>query len=64
MNTTNQKEMLYKIKKLVRRTPKNVIKSVVFNNIEYNINSEITENFNNYFIDSIKDIRCSIDDMQ
>ena len=33
-NTRNQKEMWYKIKELVLRTPKNVIKSVIFNNIE------------------------------
>ena len=42
----------------------NQIKSVMFNNIEYNINSEIAENLNNYFVDSIKDIRCSIDEVQ
>ena len=53
--------MWYKIKGLVQRTPKNMIKSVIFNNIEYNINSEIAENFNNYFVDSIRDIKCSID---
>ena len=63
-NTRNQKEMCYKIKELVLRTPKNMIKSVIFNNIEYNINSEIAENFNNYIVDSIRDIRCSIDDVQ
>ena len=60
-------EMWYKIKELVLKTPQKcdqVIKSVIFNNIEYNINSEIAENFNNYFVDSIKDIRCSIDDVQ
>ena len=56
--------MWYKIKELVPRTPKNVIKSVIFNNIEYNINSEIAESFNNYFVDSIRDIRGSIDDVQ
>ena len=39
-------------------------KAVIFNNIEYNINSEIVQNYNNYFVDSIKDIRCSIDDVQ
>ena len=38
-NTRNKKEMWYKIK--VLRTPKNVFKSVIFNNREYNINSEI-----------------------
>ena len=56
--------MWYKIKELVLKTPKNVMKSVIFNNIEYNINSEIAEYFNNYFVDSIRDIRCSIDDVQ
>ena len=55
--------MWYKIKELVLRTPKNVIKSVIFNNIEYNINSEIAENINNYFVDGIRDIRCSINDV-
>ena len=32
--------------------------------VEYNINSEIAENVYNYFVDSIRDIRCSIDDVQ
>ena len=39
-NTSNQREMWNKIKELVLKTPKNLIKSVVFNNIEYNINSK------------------------
>ena len=30
----------------------------------YNINSEIAENFNDYFVNSIKEIRCSIVDGQ
>ena len=59
-NTSNQKEMWYKIKEVVRKTPKNAIKSVIFNNIEYNINSETAENFSNYFVDSIKDIGCAM----
>ena len=37
---------------------------MIFNNIEYNINSEIAEKFNNCFVDSIKDIRFSIEDVQ
>ena len=56
---------MYKIKKkLGLKTPKNVIKSVVFNNIEYNINSEIAENYKDYFANSIKEIRRSIEDAQ
>ena len=55
-NTSNQKEMWYKIK--CDKT------CDIFNNIEYNINSEMAENLNNYFVDSIKEIRYSIEDVQ
>ena len=64
MNTSNKREMRYKIKELVLKTSKNVLKSVIFNNIEYNINSEIAEKFNDYVVNSIKEIRCSIEDVQ
>ena len=39
-------------------------KSVIFNNIEYNINSEIFEIFNDYFVNSIKEIKSFIEDVQ
>ena len=56
--------MWYKIKELVLKTSKNIIKSVIFSNTEYNISSEMAENFNNYFVDSIREIRSSIEYLQ
>ena len=56
--------MWYKIKKLVLNTRKIVIKSAIFINIEYNINSEMAEDFNNYFVDSIKEIRSSTENVE
>ena len=41
-----------------------MLKSVIFNNIEYNINLELVENFNDYLVNSIKEIRNSIEDEQ
>ena len=41
-----------------------MIQSVIFNQIEYNDNMKIANKFNNYFVDSIKDIRDSIDNVQ
>ena len=56
--------MWYRINELFLKTPNTVIKSVIFNNVEYNINSEMAENFNNYFADSIKEIRSSIENVE
>ena len=56
--------MWHKIKVLVLKTPKTVIKSVIFNNTEYNINFEMAENFNNCFVYSIKEIRRSIENVE
>ena len=54
-NTSNQNGMWYKIKELVLKTPNN--------NIEYNINSKMAENFTNFFADGMKE-RSSREDVQ
>lgn len=45
---------------LVLRNEKPAIRSVIFNNVEYKENSRIANEFNHYFIDSIKEIRDNI----
>ena len=52
--TKNQNEMWKEIKDLVLKKPKDVIETVIFNQIECKKNSEIANNFNEYFADSIK----------
>ena len=49
-NTSNQKKSWHKITELIIKIPRNVIKSVIFNKIEYNINSEMDENVGTYYV--------------
>lgn len=63
-NAKDQKQMWNEIKSLVIKKPKNVIKSVIFNQVEYKDNLQIANKFNNYFVDSIKEIRDSIQKVQ
>lgn len=62
--STNQKEMWREIKDLVLKKPRDEINNVIFNNIEYKDNFEIANNFNMYFVNSIKAIRDSIPNVQ
>ena len=48
--------MWRKIKELVLWNPRSVIKTVIFNNIEYNGNKQRGDNFNKYFVNNIKEI--------
>lgn len=63
-NAGDQKQMWKKIKELVLKKNKNEIKSVIFNHVEYKNNNQIASHFNEYFINSIKLIRESIEDVQ
>lgn len=63
-NANNQKEMWNKIKELVLRKPKTVIKTVKYNQIEYKDSFQIAKNFNTYFVNSVNEIRCSIENIQ
>ena len=48
-------------KDLVLKSNRNLIKTVIFNNVEYKTNAEIANNFNEYFVINIKEIRDKID---
>lgn len=63
-NAKDQKQMWKEIKDLVLNKNKNVIQNVIFNNIEYKENLQIASHFNKYFVDSIKSIRTSIEQVQ
>ena len=57
-NSNDQKQMWNNIKDLVLKSNRNVIKTVmIFNNVEYKTNAEITNNFNEYYVNSIREIR-------
>lgn len=56
--------MWKEIKKLVLREQKNSIKSIVFNGKEYKDELTIAKKFNEYFIESVKEIRESIEDLE
>lgn len=60
----DQKQMWTTIKNLVIKKKPNVIKSVVFNDVEHKNNYKIACEFNKYYVDSIKSIREAIDDVQ
>lgn len=62
-NAKDQKDMWREIKDLVLKKNKNVIQSVIFNNIEYKDNYNIASQFNNYFIQSIKEINDTIENV-
>lgn len=62
--TNNQKEMWKNIKNLVLKKSYCDIQSVIFSDIEYKNSHEIAENFNNYFVNSIKEIRDNIETVQ
>ena len=38
-----------------------MIKTVIFNNVDYKTNAEIAKNFNRYFVNSIREIRDKIE---
>ena len=66
-----QRQMWKQIKTLVFNKKKNLTKSVLFVNVEYNYDRDIVNKFNTYFntfntyfIDSISSIRLSIDEVQ
>lgn len=63
-NAKDQKQMWKQIKELVLKRNKNVIKTVIFNEIEYKDNFQIATQFNKYFVDSIKSIRDTIENVQ
>ena len=50
INAYNQREMWCKIKELVLRKPKNVIKTVIHENIEYKEDTKMATIFNKYFV--------------
>lgn len=62
-NAKDQKEMWKQIKDLVLKKCQNVIQTVIFDNIEYKDNKEIANKFNQYFVDSIQEIRNSIENV-
>ena len=39
-------------------------RNVIFNNVEYKTNAEIANNFNEYFVNSIEEIRDKIEDVR
>ena len=55
--------MLNRLKNLVLGKPRCVIKNVIFEGIEYRVSMEIAERFNEYFINSIRDIYMSIENV-
>ncbi|XP_037822581.1 serine protease/ABC transporter B family protein tagA-like [Lucilia sericata] len=63
-NAKDQKQMSNQLKNLVLRKNQTVIKSVIFNQIEYKENKQIADEFNKYFINSIREIRDSIEIVQ
>lgn len=63
-NTKDQRQMWNNIKNLVLKKPKSVIQNVIFNNIEYKNNHDIANQFNEYFVKSIEEIRNNIENVQ
>lgn len=63
-NAKDQKQMWKEIKHLVLKKKQSVITNVIFNNVEYKDNNQIASHFNNYFVNSIKSIRDSIEEVQ
>ena len=49
------------IKDVVLKGNRYVIKTLIFNNVEYKRNVEIANNFNKYFVNSIREIRNKIE---
>lgn len=63
-NATDQKQMWREIKNLVLKESQTVINSVIFNGNECTNKQQIANNFNEYFINSVKLIRESIGNVQ
>ena len=59
-NSSDQIQMWNNIKNQVLKSNRNVI----FNNVEYKTNAEIANNFNEYFVNSIEEIRDKIEDVR
>ena len=63
-NATDKKEMWELIKNLIFRKSRSAIETVIFDQVECKDNFDIVDNFNKYFINSIKTIRDEINNVQ
>lgn len=63
-NAKDQKQMWKEIKNFVLKKEETIIKTVIFNDRECKDNYQIANKFNNYFVDSIKLIRDTIENVQ
>lgn len=63
-SATDQKEMWKQIKNLIFRKNRSAIETVIFDQVECKDNFDIANNFNKYFINSIKTIRDEINNVQ
>lgn len=63
-NAKDQKQMWREIKNLVLKKNKTGIKDVIFNDIEYKDNYQMATQFNDYFVNSIKSINNTIENVQ
>lgn len=56
--------MWREIKELVTRRKRTVIRWAIFDNTDYKENIQLANQFNRYFVDSIRDIKKFIGDVQ